>query len=347
VQESTTDLQLTHYSAEEPYSQPNLSGTNGHLDVSIVICAYTKQRWDRTHAAVESVLAQRPRPREILLVVDHNPSLTALARHEFTGVRVLESDSTPGLSGARNTGLRAATQPITVFLDDDAEARPGWLTSLIEPYRQSGVVATGGNVQPRWPTSRPRWIPPEFDWVVGCSYVGLPDSLHPVRNPIGANMSMLTGLALEAGGFDSSIGRVGRRPRGCEETELAIRLTMNKPDSVVLYVPLAVVDHYVGPERIRFRYFLRRCWHEGMSKAMVVRLVGSSAGLQHERRHAAVVIPTALARYACSFARGDVAASMRFIASVTGLTATALGYLVGTIRQDRPCQGSAPTEEIP
>ena len=80
-------------------------------------------------------LSQHPEPVEVLLVIDHNADLAARARRELAGITVLESDGTPGLSGARNTGLRAATQPVTVFLDDDAVARPGWLTSLVEPYR--------------------------------------------------------------------------------------------------------------------------------------------------------------------------------------------------------------------
>ena len=82
---------------------------------------------------------------------------------------------------------------------------------------------------PRWPERRPRWLPPEFDWVVGCSYRGLPETVSVVRNPIGASMSLRTSLALEAGGFDDAVGRVGTSPRGCEETELAIRLTASPP----------------------------------------------------------------------------------------------------------------------
>ena len=98
---------------------------DSELGVSVVVCAYTLDRWERTRAALSSVLGQRPEAEEVLLVVDHNADLAACARREFSGVRVLESDGPPGLSGARNTGLRAASQPITVFLDDDAEARAG------------------------------------------------------------------------------------------------------------------------------------------------------------------------------------------------------------------------------
>lgn len=298
------------------------------LAVTVVICAYALERWPKTKSAIASVLAQQPSAAQVLVVIDHNPELAVLARNELSGVTVLDNAGARGLSGARNTGLEAATQPITAFLDDDAEARPGWLAWLVEPYGQADVVATGGGVQPRWATARPSWLPPEFDWVVGCSYVGLPEGVGAVRNPIGANMSFRTELALEAGGFNATIGRVAGRPRGCEETELAIRLTA-AAQGTVMYIPSASVDHHVGPERMRLSYFLRRCWHEGQSKAAVVRLVGASSGLERERRQAMVVIPAALRRDLRSLARGEVSGGKRVAASVGGFSASAAGYLVG------------------
>lgn len=305
---------------------------DGKLAVSVIICAYTERRWVQTCAAVKSALGQDPQPAEVLLIVDHNPNLAARAHRELAGVTVLESEGIPGLSGARNTGLRAAAQPIAAFLDDDAEARRGWLASLVEPYRSPDVVATGGTVHPRWPGIQPRWLPPEFYWVIGCSYRGLPVSAGPVRNPIGANMSLRTNLALEVGGFDITVGRVGARPTGCEETVLAIRLTANRPASAVIYVPGAAVDHHVSKERLRLSYFLRRCWHEGISKASVVRLVGASAGLDRERRHVAEVIPAALLRNLRRSVSGDTGAFMRFTAILAGLAFAAAGYLTGRSR---------------
>lgn len=307
------------------------SGTD-RLAVTVVVCAYTARRWDGTRAALESALAQSPGPAQVLLVIDHNAELAERARRALHSVEVLESDGPPGLSGARNTGLNAATQPVTVFLDDDAQARPGWLALLVEPYRSGSIVATGGNVVPRWPGKRPSWLPTEFDWVVGCSYTGLPTTGGAVRNPIGASMSMLTQLALKVGGFDESVGRVGNRPTGCEETELSIRLTAEQPGSVIYYVPNATVDHQVTPERVKLGYFLRRCWHEGLSKASVVRLAGASAGLERERRQVAVVIPASILRELGRSLRGDPSALLRVGATVTGLAATASGYLVGRVR---------------
>lgn len=320
----------------------------GHdqLDVSVVICAYAQRRWAQTRAAVESVLSQHPSPAQVLLVIDHNADLAAQARRELRGATVLESQETPGLSGARNAGLRAAGHPVTAFLDDDAKARPGWLAALVEPYRCPDVVATGGGVHPLWPGLRPRWLPPAFDWVVGCSYLGLPESTGVVRNPIGANMSLRTRLALDAGGFEVGLGRVGTRPLGCEETEMAIRLTASRPGSVVLYVPDAAVDHHVGRERLSFGYFLLRCWHEGLSKAAVVRLAGSSAGLARERRHVAAVIPAALVGDLRRALAGNLDAFIRINAALGGLAAAVAGYLAGRARFAAGTQTRRPVSPV-
>src|SRR5215467_4922007 len=132
----------------------NMAATDGTpLAATVIVCAYTVARWETTKAAVASVLRQRPPPAQVLVVIDHNPELEARARAELTDVEIVASVGERGLSGARNTGLGRATQPIAVFLDDDAEARDGWLVALVEPYDDVRVAATGGGVWPRWARS--------------------------------------------------------------------------------------------------------------------------------------------------------------------------------------------------
>jgi hypothetical protein len=81
-------------SAEAPGSTPtgpgSVTAAHGQAQaVSVVICAYTAARWAQTCAAVASVLAQRPAPAQVLVVIDHNPGLLDKARRELAGVTVL------------------------------------------------------------------------------------------------------------------------------------------------------------------------------------------------------------------------------------------------------------------
>lgn len=327
---SPTAMRTAAESASE--SAPGEAVGDDMADVTVAICTWTMLRWDWLRDAIDSVASQKPRPREVLLVVDHNPELVARAHSELSGVRILESAEERGISGARNTSLRASGSAIMVFLDDDAVARPGWLARLTAPYRDAEVVATGGSIQPLWPGHAPQWMPPEFYWVVGCTYRGLPESTSSIRNPIGASMSMRTRPAIEAGGFDAAVGRLGFLPKGCEETELAIRLRQLAPESTILYVPDAVVDHHVSPQRVTVRYFFHRCWQEGISKAITVQLVGFKSGLELERRYSAVTLPLALLRDLRGAVRGDFGAAARAAMTVGGLAAAVCGYVLGRIR---------------
>ena len=44
---------------------------------SVVICAYTENRWDSIVRALEGVSQQTHQPRDVILAVDHNPALAA------------------------------------------------------------------------------------------------------------------------------------------------------------------------------------------------------------------------------------------------------------------------------
>ncbi len=78
------------------------------LTASVVLCTYTDRRWHVLVEALASVLAQRPAPHEVLLVIDHDEELLWRARRELPSVRVVPNRREPGLSGARNTGVEHA-----------------------------------------------------------------------------------------------------------------------------------------------------------------------------------------------------------------------------------------------
>jgi len=298
-------------------------------DISVVICAYTEERWNLLCSALESLRRQSLLPREIVVAVDHNQPLLERVLYATTDVLVVPNVGPRGLSGARNSGLAAASSAVVAFLDEDAVAAPNWIERLAAGYCSPRVLGVGGAILPRWAGGRPGWFPEEFDWVVGCTYRGMPAMPRPVRNLIGCNMSFRRHVFAAIGGFRDGIGRVGARPVGCEETELCIRLRQRWPDAALLYDPSARVYHYVPPERARWRYFHARCYGEGISKAAVARLVGGRDGLASERSYVLRTLPAGLA---CGIRRAidDPAALARAGVIAAGLAITAAGYLAGT-----------------
>jgi O-antigen biosynthesis protein len=296
--------------------------------ISVVVCSYTLDRWHDLAAAIESLRVQSRRPSEVVVVVDHNNALSSRARRTWPGIRVVDSVGEPGLSAARNTGVATAGGEIVAFLDDDAVAAPDWLEHLAAPYADETVVAVGGRVVADWDTVRPRWMPPTFDWVVGCTYVGHAVTPAEVRNPIGANMSLRRSVVDRVGGFRSGIGREGDGAAGCEETELCIRIRQRMPGARVWYEPAAVVWHRVPATRSTWKYFRSRCVAEGRSKARVVRSVGQAAALASERDYLRRALPRALAADVRTTLAGDAAGLRRAGAIVAGTLLTGVGYLL-------------------
>jgi GT2 family glycosyltransferase len=311
-------------------------------DIGVVVCAYTEERWDALAAALASIKGQTCVPREIVVVVDHNPALHARARAAFAGpgIRVIENTEPRGLSGARNTGLAATRAAVVAFLDDDAVAEPSWLARLSAGYADAAVIAVGGLVEPVWESgSRPIWFPEEFGWVVGCSYRGLPTSSSPVRNLIGCNMSFRREVFERLGGFHGDVGRLGMNGLGDEETELCVR-ALRARMGLVLHLPAARVRHAVPASRARLRYFCRRCYAEGLSKARLTRLVGAADGLSSERRYVARVLPRGVVEgLADTLLRRKPGGAARAGAILLGLVVTGAGYLVGRLAEARSSWG--------
>jgi GT2 family glycosyltransferase len=299
-------------------------------DISVVVCAYADERWSDLIAAVESVRAQTVRPSEIVVVVDGNDRLRARAAARWEDAVVVANSDERGLSGARNTGVGVSHGTILAFLDDDAVAAPDWLERLCRGYEDPAVLGVGGAVKPLWVRGRPAWFPPEFDWVVGCSHSGMPDAPRPVRNLVGANMSFRRDVFAVAGGFRNELGRVGRHPAGCEETELCIRANAARRGGKILYDPTAVVRHRVTRERQTLRYFSRRCYAEGRSKALLARIAGVRAALGAEQAYVRRTLPLAFLRSVrAAVAQRETGALRRAGTMVIGLALTLAGYAVG------------------
>ena len=66
--------------ASQP-QQPSVEWTP--LTVSVVICAYTEDRWPLLQRSVASVQHQRRTPMEIIVCVDHNDALLERCRRHW------------------------------------------------------------------------------------------------------------------------------------------------------------------------------------------------------------------------------------------------------------------------
>jgi len=307
------------------------------IRISVVICVYTEDRWGDIRDAVDSVRGQTLPAHEVILVVDHNPDLHLKLKDAYRDAIVIENTQERGLSGGRNTGVAIATGDVAAFLDDDAVAAPGWLAAFAEQFRDPAVTGVGGLTRPLWLTGeRPRWFPEEFNWVVGCSYRGMPTRRARIRNVMGGNAAFRREVIAPVGGFSTAIGRnvQGRksRPLGCEETEFCIRLAQRRPGTVLMFEPDAVIHHKVPAARCTTAYLRRRCYAEGLSKALVTHSVGAGDGLATERSYTFKTLPLGVLCGLGDALRGDLSGLGRAGGIVIGLASATWGYAVGTAR---------------
>lgn len=297
------------------------------LTVSVIICAYTDERWEALVRAITSVQLQHRHADEIIVVIDTNPGLAERVRGRFDQIRVLENTGARGHSAASNLGIAAATGDVIAFLDDDAEAEPDWLGVLLSGYLDDTVLGVGGHLEPCWLSERPRWFPDEFLWAVGCSYRGLPEERAPVRNLIGANMSIRRQVFEEVGGFRTSLSRVGNRPFAGHEPELCIRAAQRYPDGVFLHEPRARVHHRVPAERTTLKYLLIHARDEAMAKIFMSRFVGPQQALEAERTYMTRTLPSGvLEGLRDTVRRGDVNGLRRAAAIILGVLAAGAGF---------------------
>lgn len=305
-------------------------------DLSVVVCTYTFDRWNDLLEGIASVQAQTVPPGEIIVVVDHNPELLSHIREQLPEIVAVPNTSQRGLSGGRNTGVAVGQGEFIAFLDDDATATPTWLELSLGALRDEQVLGVGGSVAARWHCERPDWFPDEFNWVVGCSYRGLPTAPAPVRNLFGGTMCVRRDVFVRAGGFRNDLGRVSGRPVGGEDTEWCIRALEQFPGHFFFFDPSIVVHHSIPANRATFEYFVSRCYHEGCSKAILThhtrRQVNGQLGLASERSYALQTLPRGMLAGLRDASHGGVS---RAAAIMAGLTAAGFGYLAQRTRQLR------------
>jgi GT2 family glycosyltransferase len=294
-------------------------------DVSVVICAFSNERFAHLVAAVRSLQNQTVRPGEIVVAVDHNSELLERVRRELPEVIAVESTRQRGAGGARNAGVAASTGKMLAFIDDDAQAAPDWLERLLPAFACPNVLGCGGSIEPVWPAGRPDWFPAEFDWVIGCTYRGLPNRPRAVRNVISANMAVRRDVFDEVGGFRIDFGKQGSRSEP-EDTEFCIRASKHWPERIWMYVPEAVVRHTVSLERTRWRYFITRCVNEGRGKARMRSLSTVPLRLDSERSYVKGTLPAGILQGLVRGTMGDRRGFLCAAAIIGGLAITTTAY---------------------
>jgi len=121
--------------SEGRFLQDPMKKTLEPADVSVIIPTFNRSKW--VSEAVDSVLHQTVKPREIFVVDDGSTDDTADVLSGYgDAIQVLRLEENRGVSAARNRGIEAAACRYLAFLDSDDLWLPRKLEAQINHIRE-------------------------------------------------------------------------------------------------------------------------------------------------------------------------------------------------------------------
>lgn len=242
--------------------------------LSVIVC--TRDRLEDLARCLDRLLALVSPPGEIV-VVDNSSSGSARALVAGKPPAIYVHEPRPGLSVARNAGVRASRGALIAFTDDDTEALPGWTSELSQAFRDAEIEAVTGLVLPAaLDTAAQRY----FQFAIGGfggsgEFVPIrfdqeflrrsrPHGVQVWRIGAGANMAFRRITLERVGLFDE---RLGAGAAGCsEDSEMLYRVLA--AGGTCLFEPRAVVLHH---HRAEWRALRRqmRAYMKGHGAALV------------------------------------------------------------------------------
>lgn len=213
--------------------------------------------WNGRHyleGCLDSLLAQRPVPDEIILVDNHSDDGSrAFVGERYPDVRIVDTGHNAGPAYARNMGVAAALHDRVLLIDNDVTMETGALARLNDALNASSEAAI---VQARSVCADATDVV-HYD-ATDIHYLGLlvlhnwfapVDSAKAPEGPIGGLVALCfladRGRYLDSGGFNSDLFIL------FEDTEFAWRLRM--AGERILLAPGALVRHGGGTKNLSMR----------------------------------------------------------------------------------------------
>ncbi len=242
--------------------------------LSVVVTTYSKDRLIDLFALLESLRTQTYPRLEILFVGERSEELPAAVwdharEHMIPNVTVLFNGGDPGLSSARNIGIRRANGDFIAFLDDDVIAFPDWAYNTVLALAEHDVAGVTGPALPLWEDPRMSWFPEELYWVLSCTAWSGLDEIREVRNAWGMNCAFPREVFEEVGPFQTQTGY--HMGLFAEDNEFSLRVRL-KTGKRILYVPHAKVWHRVHRKRLSWSFMRKRAYWIGRSRRHLLRV---------------------------------------------------------------------------
>lgn len=237
------------------------------IEFSIILC--TRNRAALLRDALESALEiDYPPDRFELVLVDNGSSDDTAAVTDSAARRApfplrYVFEERPGLSIARNRGIRESKGEHVSFTDDDQLVDKAILREFRRVIDRYGARVIQGNIELHFPAGRPAWIRGELATVLGKTF-DVPEGPADI-DLYGGNMLLSRGMLEAAGAFREDLGKGASGY--CEDIELTHRVRqMGEP---IVYAPGARIYHVIGPERSTPEFFRQNSFEKGVSYGLL------------------------------------------------------------------------------
>ena len=127
--------------------------------LSVVVTSYTTEHLENIYALLDSIKNQTYKNTEIIFIAEHSQDLYAKVKayaeeKSISNMKVVFNDGEPGLSVARNLGVKHSTGDIIGFTDDDALLFPDWAEQIVKALEDDQAIGVTGSAFPLWDFAR-------------------------------------------------------------------------------------------------------------------------------------------------------------------------------------------------
>jgi len=251
---------------------------------SIVICTYNRCKILEICLNSVALLEQHDGFDYEVLIVDNNSGDNTRETAETFVAALPETlrskwsyhhETRQGLSHARNRGIAESRGDWLVFLDDECELEPDWLTRVHRIVKDKAPVMVGGPY-------RGRFLPDLDPSLYARGYLESYGDSHHLRDNwpegwltkpglSGGNMAIKRDLLEQVGFFDPAFGMTGATMQYGEETELQMRVLAVFPGGGIFYSPDLELVHYIRPEKTGLRASFKSCVQRARNVASLQR----------------------------------------------------------------------------
>ena len=237
--------------------------------ISIIICTYNRMEY--LPNCLEHLKNQTAKKKfyEIIIINNNSSDKTELICNDYI-LKNSEINVTyflekkPGLSNARNRGIKEAKGDILCFIDDDGFATANYVKTISKyasNINYSNYIAFGGKVIPCYNKGKePIWISKYISGLVSEVDLGEKVKSFNKKYPAGCNMVFRKEFFEKHGGFN-----VDLHTRG-DDKYIFQKLRDNKYK--ILYLPELKVSHFIDDYRLEKNFIIRLSKIIGQSEAI-------------------------------------------------------------------------------